>query len=611
MKKSLIFLGVFLLVFNLKLYAQDSLDISKRVDSTQTENQTINTQSVNKVESSNSLDSTLQPQIKSETQGTQISSSKTKEEPNLQDTTKTETKETEESATSTVQAPQKEEGKKEEKKSSSEGSNITASATLVTIDGKTWMRLTLIPEIPIWKFAVAFDLDLYIDDSGNINTKGWDFSSTDNVFKTLLTKIYYVRFGHPGEPLYFRVGAIDNYTLGYGIAMAGYNNVQLYPSVKKIGIVTEINNITDYKFSMQIFLNDFYALKNKYPIWAFRGGFAPLGFLKLPIVSSIKLSGFIVKDENVYKGLLDSDGDGVPDYFDDMPYDPNWAITPVKFDDFFYTLNNVLKEEGKDTLTEEEIEKANIITNTEKIKSFNSLEDEFAIVGGDVALNLINNKLVRLDLYGQYAKNYDNDNLPNTQVEGWGIGAPGILAKFLIFQAQVEYRHLENRFITNYFDGLYEINRAQVMYDPIKDTSIIILKQYTLDSAIYNGIYGSLGASILNMIYLYGNYEYMIDDKDNTNQRVYLKGYVDKKLLSMIPKLSVLEVFYAKSNIDITEEKFWEPTIYTQYGYNIGISLVPNTTFIYKVLYYYVQTGLTKTDVEKKKQLSIGIQTTF
>ena len=116
----------------------------------------------------------------------------------------------------------------------STGKSLQGAFGAVTIDGKLWNQIALRPIIPFGKLSVALDLVLYIDQDGNIYDEGWDFSSGENVKNTIVDKIYYVRYGSRWSKNYFKVGALDNVTMGYGVLLNNYCNTLLYPQVRKV-----------------------------------------------------------------------------------------------------------------------------------------------------------------------------------------------------------------------------------------------------------------------------------------------------------------------------------------------------------------------------------------
>jgi len=103
------------------------------------------------------------------------------------------------------------------------------------------------PELSFGKFGMMLDLSLYIDGEGNIASQYWD-SPQD-----ILEKIYYLRWGRKGDPFYIKVGAIDNYRLGFGILMNRYANTIQYPSVIRVGGTM---GFKAGNFGMDVFVNN-------------------------------------------------------------------------------------------------------------------------------------------------------------------------------------------------------------------------------------------------------------------------------------------------------------------------------------------------------------------
>ncbi len=104
---------------------------------------------------------------------------------------------------------------------------------MVIINGKIYQQFGLRPDIPFGKFGVGLDLTFRFDEDGNFKDDEWDEG------RDYIDKLYYLRYGLPGDPFYLRVGALDNVTLGYGLIMRRYANTIQYPEVKRIGIYSE------------------------------------------------------------------------------------------------------------------------------------------------------------------------------------------------------------------------------------------------------------------------------------------------------------------------------------------------------------------------------------
>ena len=89
----------------------------------------------------------------------------------------------------------------------------------VTIDGKNYQQMGLRPELKLWKFGVGLDISILLDEDGKIREEDWDDK------EDYIDKIYYLRFGQKGDPLYIIYGRIGKTTLGYGTLINGYKNL--------------------------------------------------------------------------------------------------------------------------------------------------------------------------------------------------------------------------------------------------------------------------------------------------------------------------------------------------------------------------------------------------
>ena len=112
----------------------------------------------------------------------------------------------------------------------------TGSFGSVTINNQVYNQFSLRPELVFRKFGLGLDLYFYFDQDGNLYDENWNFSSSKDVYKTLVDKIYYLRWGVPDDDLYFRVGALPQITLGNGSLVNGYSNVMDYPRVRRTGL---------------------------------------------------------------------------------------------------------------------------------------------------------------------------------------------------------------------------------------------------------------------------------------------------------------------------------------------------------------------------------------
>jgi len=444
-----------------------------------------------------------------------------------------------------------------------EGPAFSAGVGMVTVDGKQWQRISFRPDIPIWKFGVALDIELFIDSEGNFSKKGWDFSSGKRAFESITRKIYYIRFGRPGERAYVKVGALDNVTIGYGLIMNGYRNTLQYPGVKKTGLFLDLRDLSSFGIGVQGFVNNFSDFGYKGAVVGGRLSFKPMRPSGVPVLGDLELGASCVYDMNQLAGI-----DSVlteirltPEQVDTLK---SWGV-PVN-------------EEG-------------IIVKKEPFDR--DTTDAFGVFGFDVAVPIVRNPNFGLTLYGQYARNMNDD--VGAEAKGYGVAAPGLMANVGPVTAKLEYRRLDGKFEANYFDELYELERSG--QDP--ESKRIFTKADSLRDVSVKGIFGNVSVNLLNMVKAEADYQDLRGGEDK-DRRLYAKAYLARELLDRIPKLEGVMFYYRKNRIGnallkkrsdgavkLEKDGFFEPTPYTIYGYKIGFSLSGGVMLVWDVGYRY------------------------
>ena len=186
---------------------------------------------------------------------------------------------------------------------------FTGSFGSVTLGDEIYNHFSLRPEISAGNLGLGLDFYFYFDDEGNLHRDNWDFSDSENSFKTIVDKIHYIRWGTPIDDFYFRFGALSKVSLGHGSLVNNYSNVTDFPNYRRKGFTF------NYKFSkvlLKFVHSDFKEFRSP-------------SLLALSVdfeyVDKLNLNLTLVTDGNQQKGLIDSDEDGYPDYMDDYPYD--------------------------------------------------------------------------------------------------------------------------------------------------------------------------------------------------------------------------------------------------------------------------------------------------
>ncbi len=444
----------------------------------------------------------------------------------------------------------------------------------VTIDGKIWNQIALRPVLPFGKLSIAFDIVVYIDQNGNVHKDEWDFSSGQKTKNTILDKIYYIKYGNRWDPYYFRIGALDNVFMGYGILANGYSNSILYPQVRKVGMESRFQA---FDLNFFCFTNDF---KENFGLSGFRvSGKIPMG---------ITMGVSYGLDRNQYLGLKDRDGDGRPDLVDDFPDDKTYWLD-TDGDGLADDADNEYDVDG-DGLTDPEftsefgitIDTDGVYRKPEPIdvNKQNESVHAFAI---DFGRPLFSDGGLSVHFYAQLAaligKTKNPEYLTDTtrkQFEDLGLGITplGLTANFGPAKFSWEYRMMPvGKFEFGYFNRSYEIERAT--FSSMGEENEIISKSSKLGKyGPQRGYFSRLTVDIGSILVSGLSYQNLRGDQwqgekfeEETNQS--FTGTI--RLKKSISKIKTAKWFYQQRNVpNPFEFKYTESTIM---GYRIGIEM--------------------------------------
>jgi hypothetical protein len=409
------------------------------------------------------------------------------------------------------------------------------------------------------------------------NKKDWDQPGD------LLDKIYYVRYGKEGDPVFIKAGVLPDVTLGYGLIMDGYSNAIQYPDIKRIGVQASIRK---GKIGFEALVNSLREFGNKHG-----GGVIGTRISYRPIkIFEVGLTGVV--DLNQYANLNDRDGDGVPDQLDAYPDNKNKiVVSPVpSYEDLVAinpgfsdsTIINRARYDSLYTYINDSLERG--IFNLDSLKT----SDKLAIVyGADIGFPLIDSKLMKLVIYGQVAK---------IDKAGFGWAAPGVQWSIWRLKMMAEYRHFNQEFKSSYFNELYELERAT-----INGTSAVAKLSTMEQVGMLQGYFASLGFD-LKFVTLAASYEDMRGDSTNTDKTLYGQVSLAPKL---IPKLSEATAYYKKTHV--TDFSTWKQEG-ALLGYRVGYEISPGTSIVFK----YQETYLDKNgDGKLETERITGIETAF
>ena len=452
----------------------------------------------------------------------------------------------------------------------------------VTLDDKIYNQVSFRPEFSIKKLGIGLDFYIYFDEKGNFYSRNWDFSSGSSSIKTILDKIYYIRYGIPSDDLYFRIGSLPNITMGHGILVNRYANNMDYPQVRRLGFNLKYLFPGDIKIE---FVHNNLKEFGDAGLVGFRGEF--------PIINKLDLGFTLVGDLNQIEGLADSDDDGFPDAVDAFDDNENlWHEDQIVIQKI-ETAHKCDYEGGNGDCNAQIDHTLEPIYNNIESQRDEILEylDDNPVSGLSIDLTYqVSDKMYVFTEFAQLSN--DTDNPYNKDINfdkyekfdtnlGYGFVPIGLKAQFKKISFSLDYRQSSEKFIFNYWNQNYDHNR--IMLDSEK-------KPYTKESTLYKygkqkGINFGFIASLSKFFKFSINYLSMKGDKWNgedgyikeKNNSLYTKFEIDT---SSIPRIRIAEVFYQQTN---TEKIFdFEPNEYSLIGYNFGVELSNNMALIFK-----------------------------
>jgi hypothetical protein len=465
-------------------------------------------------------------------------------------------------------------------------SGTTGSIGTVTINGEVYNQLSLRPEIPIGKLGLGLDVYLYFNDKG-MYWESWDFSSGGAAYRTIIDKIYYLRWGQPGENLYFKAGALPSVTLGQGILVNNYSNIMEYPQVRQIGF--------DFKAKIAGVGIELIHSNFKEVSPGVIGMRSSLGILP-------KLSAGIsyVTDMDQNAGLKDSDGDTYPDYYDFYPDDSLHYDGLADAEDDWEVLQPYLKDDANFDDWFEDSKYYN------EYDPANATKDPMSGVAVDLTYSLSN----KITLYSQFAQLIGEVSLSDSiESLGWGLVPIGVRTKLGPVDILAEYRMNSRRFVFNYWDRAYDVSRVTLNNSGDVTTKESKLYQY----GKLSGFYAQARMDVMNLLDLSIGYQNMNGEIWDTTGAVYTEGESNQTFLtliginpSLIPKVGKAEAFYQQSNVPNPFE--FEPNASTIWGYDVGVEVSSGVMLVYQARTIYIY----DIDTDKYEGVeSIQIETQF
>ncbi len=275
---------------------------------------------------------------------------------------------------------------------------IAGGLGLTWIDGEPYYMISFTPELAFGKFGVGLDLNFRIS-SRDQKLRSVDFDEGYDYLRL----IRYLRYGHKGEDVYARLGVLDYAKLGHGSIMYYYNNSPVYDE-RRLGSEVDLNF---GNFGFETVYSDF-AYKG---VIGARGHVQPLMYTDLaeiPVIGKLELGATWASD--MRKNSRDTSLQAVP------------HMIPTSFP----------------------------VPPTYRIANDGAL----SIVGFDIGLPLLRTGMINSTLYFDYAKivDFGSGTALGLETNFNGLGILNIGTRF-------ERRWQGDKYIPNYFDAFYEVDR--------------------------------------------------------------------------------------------------------------------------------------------------------
>lgn len=161
------------------------------------------------------------------------------------------------------------------------------------VDSLRFYQLRLIHEIGYKKFGIGLDLDFLFDKHYHLRKADWDH------LEDIVDKIYYIKYGSVGDPLYLQVGGFPGISVGHGLSMQDYSNMQLYPELRNTGLLFGASPRWTLKPSFELFSSD--VRKNEIMFLTARCN--PVADSTLWLLDELSLGASLVTDLDQYGNL--------------------------------------------------------------------------------------------------------------------------------------------------------------------------------------------------------------------------------------------------------------------------------------------------------------------
>ena len=175
-----------------------------------------------------------------------------------------------------------------------------------TIPPTTYQSLSLSPDLALGKFGIGLAVTLNYRFTGSgieVRLKDWwpqapDPVTLQSVAAIYLPKIKYVRWGEKGDPLFIKLGSIDDATLGNGFIVGNYANTLFLPENRHFGLNLDVDGSL-FKFPY-VGLETMVGDLAQFDVIGGRLYVRPLIGTSIPILKNLEFGGTLAADTKPY-----------------------------------------------------------------------------------------------------------------------------------------------------------------------------------------------------------------------------------------------------------------------------------------------------------------------
>ena len=183
-----------------------------------------------------------------------------------------------------------------------------------------YQMVILKPELVFGKFGIGLYVPFhyrFLDDGFDFRDEDWVLQDGETIADKYLPMFQYIRYGTKGEPLYAKLGSIEDGTLGNGFIMGNYANTRFLPDKRIFGASLDLDgSLFSFPYvGVETFVGNLAA----FDVFGARLYGRPILFLNAPVIKNLEIGATYATDR-------------LPDYNYDFILEEPGAVSMTGFD---------------------------------------------------------------------------------------------------------------------------------------------------------------------------------------------------------------------------------------------------------------------------------------